>query len=415
MFGHARRVASRRIHHQHAAPRRLFEVNVVHAHSGPADHAQARRLLHQRASVTRVALRTISALSASSSALWAAPPRPGCEDLPAGVGEQFCCLRTDFVGNHNFHGPKSLLALRLTVKPLAHSSALRRQLRIFALRFGKQPRFSNWPLREQACLRWAAPCPNHSGPSRRPPLPDSFPGAEFLLPPDLERPRPHARRNQRGVPNREFGHSRIPLGAASRCERSFLRQGRSRRPSAAPLRIEPGGVGAALVRAGTRARGSPGRPTRGPRYRHGRGADRQQRHVLSAGCDARPPHLLAPGSSRPPRGRRGPAAGIGHADVCLLFVVFLRAAGRGALARCGAHSFSPGDANMPVSPRDAYRAGLLLGVAIWIRPATHVLAASAFFVAIVVHGIRERAAAAQGRTVRRLCWLWSCCFSSSPT
>ncbi|MGH7141712.1 MAG: hypothetical protein ACREGH_03710, partial [Minisyncoccia bacterium] len=48
-----------------------------------------------------------------------------------------------------------------------------------------------------------------------------------------------------------------------------------------------------------------------------------------------------------------------------------------------------GDANAAIPARDAYRAGLLLGVAIWIRPA-HAVAATVFFVALVARNVAIR-------------------------
>ena len=47
MLRYAGGVASRRIHHQHAAVRGGFQIDVVHAHAGAADDAQARRLRQQ--------------------------------------------------------------------------------------------------------------------------------------------------------------------------------------------------------------------------------------------------------------------------------------------------------------------------------------------------------------------------------
>ena len=40
VFGHAGRIAARRIHHQDAAPRGCVQIDVVHAHARASDHAQ---------------------------------------------------------------------------------------------------------------------------------------------------------------------------------------------------------------------------------------------------------------------------------------------------------------------------------------------------------------------------------------
>src|SRR5690242_16693056 len=42
---HAHRVSARRVHHQHAAPRRCVQVDVVHSHSRASHHPQLRRPL----------------------------------------------------------------------------------------------------------------------------------------------------------------------------------------------------------------------------------------------------------------------------------------------------------------------------------------------------------------------------------
>jgi len=47
VLGDAGGVAAGGIHHQDAAARGGVEVDIIHAHSGAADHAQPRRLLEQ--------------------------------------------------------------------------------------------------------------------------------------------------------------------------------------------------------------------------------------------------------------------------------------------------------------------------------------------------------------------------------
>ena len=46
-LGHSNRIRARRVHHHNAVPRRRFHIDVVHAHTRAAHHAQLRRVLQQ--------------------------------------------------------------------------------------------------------------------------------------------------------------------------------------------------------------------------------------------------------------------------------------------------------------------------------------------------------------------------------
>src|SRR3984957_2938187 len=109
MLRHAHCVSARRAHHQHSATRGLIQINVVHADSGPPDHAKPRRLLQQ---FRRRLCRSSNDQRVRGRQLFADRFFRGQHHVPARLLlQQLDPALTDLVRNNDFHHSSFVLGV----------------------------------------------------------------------------------------------------------------------------------------------------------------------------------------------------------------------------------------------------------------------------------------------------------------
>ena len=104
MLRYAGGAASRRIHHQDAAARRGFQIDVIHAYARAAHDAQLWSLCQQFVGYARGAAHD---QRVGIGKLGSKRGRAGLFDFPACVDQQLHSVRTDFIGDDNFHGTRA--------------------------------------------------------------------------------------------------------------------------------------------------------------------------------------------------------------------------------------------------------------------------------------------------------------------
>ncbi len=100
MLRHADRAATRGAHHQDAALSGFVQVDIVYADAGPADHAQAGRVIQQRWSYLRCAAddEGVRVRQLRMQRLLC------CKyDVPAGLPQYFNSAIADLVRDNDFH------------------------------------------------------------------------------------------------------------------------------------------------------------------------------------------------------------------------------------------------------------------------------------------------------------------------
>ncbi len=104
VLGHAGCAASGSVHHQDAAASRGLQIDIVHAHACAAHDAQLwsarQQFLGHPCCAAHDQCVGVGELGGQRRRGW-------LRNLPARIHEQLHSVRTDFIGNNNFHGTRA--------------------------------------------------------------------------------------------------------------------------------------------------------------------------------------------------------------------------------------------------------------------------------------------------------------------